>query len=171
MPSSNVNTNSRPSDLKITDMRTASIGSAPMRCTIIRIDTNQGLYGLGEKWAATFFDADGDGDLDALLSSKSGQNRLYRHGVAGYENITLLNTTPDAIDLEGWSVADRNKNKADLNGKIGAGETLKILLTGENVQLSNKGGIITLLDSDGLKVDGVSYMKKDASQPGWTIVF
>lgn len=48
MPSSNVNTNSSPSDLKITDMRTASIGSAPMRCTIIRIDTNQGLYGLGE---------------------------------------------------------------------------------------------------------------------------
>lgn len=44
----NVNANSRPSDLKITDMRTASIGRSPMRCTIIRIDTNQDIYGLGE---------------------------------------------------------------------------------------------------------------------------
>ena len=43
-----VNTNSRPSDLKITDMRVASLGRAPMRCSIIRIDTNQGIYGLGE---------------------------------------------------------------------------------------------------------------------------
>src|SRR5688572_29947127 len=45
---SQVNTNSRPSDLKITDMRVAVVGGAPMRCPIIRIDTNQGIYGLGE---------------------------------------------------------------------------------------------------------------------------
>jgi L-alanine-DL-glutamate epimerase-like enolase superfamily enzyme len=43
-----VNTNSRPSDLKIADMRVAVVGGAPMRCPIIRIDTNQGVYGLGE---------------------------------------------------------------------------------------------------------------------------
>ncbi len=40
----NVCTASRPSDLEITDMRTATIGN----CTLIRLDTNQGLYGLGE---------------------------------------------------------------------------------------------------------------------------
>lgn len=44
----NVNTNSKPSDLKITDLRVLVIGRAPMTCPIIRIDTNQGLYGLGE---------------------------------------------------------------------------------------------------------------------------
>ena len=44
----NVNTNSKPSDLKITDMRVATVVGAPMRCPIIRIDTNQGVYGLGE---------------------------------------------------------------------------------------------------------------------------
>jgi len=44
----NVNTNSSPSALKITDLRVAWIGSAPMNCPIIRIDTNQGVYGLGE---------------------------------------------------------------------------------------------------------------------------
>jgi len=44
----NVNTNSKPSDLKITDLRTLVITRAPMTCPLIRIDTNQGIYGLGE---------------------------------------------------------------------------------------------------------------------------
>src|SRR5271170_5520564 len=45
---SQVNTNSKPTDLKITDLRVAVITKAPMTCPIIRIDTNQGIYGLGE---------------------------------------------------------------------------------------------------------------------------
>jgi len=44
----NVNTNSKPSDLKITDMRVVEVTRAPMTCPIIRIDTNQGISGLGE---------------------------------------------------------------------------------------------------------------------------
>lgn len=44
----NVRTASRPSDLKITDLRVAHVVGAPMRCPIIRIDTNQGLTGYGE---------------------------------------------------------------------------------------------------------------------------
>jgi L-alanine-DL-glutamate epimerase-like enolase superfamily enzyme len=44
----NVNTNSKPSDLKITDMRVAVLRGVPMTSPIIRIDTNQGIYGLGE---------------------------------------------------------------------------------------------------------------------------
>ena len=43
-----VNTDSRPSDLKITDLRIAHVVDAPMSCSLIRIDTNQGIYGLGE---------------------------------------------------------------------------------------------------------------------------
>ena len=43
-----VNRYSRPSALKITDMRIAEVNDAPMRCPIIRIDTDQGLYGFGE---------------------------------------------------------------------------------------------------------------------------
>src|SRR5215469_6755416 len=44
----NTNTNSKPSDLKITDLRIATVTRAPMTCPLIRIDTNQGIYGLGE---------------------------------------------------------------------------------------------------------------------------
>jgi L-alanine-DL-glutamate epimerase-like enolase superfamily enzyme len=45
---SKVNRNSAPSDLKITDMRYAIGMNSTGRCPIIRIDTNQGIYGLGE---------------------------------------------------------------------------------------------------------------------------
>src|SRR2546429_6765316 len=45
----NFNTSSRPSKLKITDLRVATIVKpGPSPCPIIRIDTDQGVYGLGE---------------------------------------------------------------------------------------------------------------------------
>jgi L-alanine-DL-glutamate epimerase-like enolase superfamily enzyme len=48
-PQKNVNANSSPSALRITDLRVATIVKpGPSPCTIIRIDTNQGVYGLGE---------------------------------------------------------------------------------------------------------------------------
>ena len=48
-PFQNVNTNSSPSTLKITDLRIATVRKpGPSPCTIIRLDTNQGVYGLGE---------------------------------------------------------------------------------------------------------------------------
>jgi L-alanine-DL-glutamate epimerase-like enolase superfamily enzyme len=44
----NVQRNSVPSQLKITDLRTAVITGAPMTVPLIRIDTNQGISGYGE---------------------------------------------------------------------------------------------------------------------------
>ena len=44
----NVDVYSRPSDLKITDMRVVNLRGAPFRSTIIRLDTNQGICGYGE---------------------------------------------------------------------------------------------------------------------------
>ena len=45
----NVNLNSSPSTLKITDMRYAIVVKpGPSPCALIRIDTNQDVYGLGE---------------------------------------------------------------------------------------------------------------------------
>src|SRR5437667_57842 len=44
-----VNTNSGPSKLKITDLRVATVVKpGPSPCPLIRIDTDQGVYGLGE---------------------------------------------------------------------------------------------------------------------------
>jgi L-alanine-DL-glutamate epimerase-like enolase superfamily enzyme len=46
--SQHVNRSSKPSDLRITDLRIARIRGAPFQVPIIRIDTNQGLTGYGE---------------------------------------------------------------------------------------------------------------------------
>jgi L-alanine-DL-glutamate epimerase-like enolase superfamily enzyme len=43
-----VRTASRPSDLRITDLRVAEIEGAPFRSVLIKIYTNQGIVGLGE---------------------------------------------------------------------------------------------------------------------------
>lgn len=49
-----VNTHSRPSDLRITDMRVVNLRGLPMDLSLIRIDTNQGISGYGEvrDWAS-----------------------------------------------------------------------------------------------------------------------
>ncbi len=86
------------------------------------------------------------------------------------ETVTLLNTTAQSIELSGWKLLDRDKNAMSLNGVIPAGETLRIKLIPPSV-LPNKGGLITILNNDGLRVDGVSYTKAQASAPGSTIKF
>jgi L-alanine-DL-glutamate epimerase-like enolase superfamily enzyme len=44
----NTQRNSAPSQLKITDLRVATLAKAPFTCPVIRIDTNQGVSGYGE---------------------------------------------------------------------------------------------------------------------------
>ena len=86
------------------------------------------------------------------------------------ETVTLVNASPGAIDLKGWNLADKQKKKLPLQGTIGPGAATLITVK-KPMELSNQGGIITLLNDGGLKVDGVSYTKAQASNPGWTIVF
>ena len=84
--------------------------------------------------------------------------------------VTLLNTWPDVIDLTGWAIKDKHKHAHTLSGSLDPGATTVITLP-QQVQLSNKGGIITLVDRSGLKVDGVAYTRDQARRQGWTIVF
>jgi uncharacterized protein YukJ len=86
------------------------------------------------------------------------------------ETVTLLNTSPRPVEIAWWTIADRLKNKQSLSGSLAAGATVTVPVQ-PPVQLGNKGGIITLLDNEGLKVDGVSYTEKEAQQEGWTLVF
>ena len=56
------------------------------------------------------------------------------------------------------------------SGAIEAGAT-RVVVMQDPVKLSNKGGIISLLDARGIKVHGVAYTKEQARQPGRTIPF
>ena len=87
------------------------------------------------------------------------------------ETITLLNTSPAAIDLTGWKIADRAKRTCPVPaGKLAAGATL-VMTPSNGVSLGNNGGAITLLDPQGLKVHGVSYTAEQARDEGRTVVF
>jgi hypothetical protein len=86
------------------------------------------------------------------------------------ETVTLLNTAPQPLNLQGWKIADRLKHTHTLSGIVAPGATLVVPLP-HHVQLGNQGGLITLLNPQGLKVDGVSYTAPQAQREGWTIVF
>jgi uncharacterized protein YukJ len=86
------------------------------------------------------------------------------------ETVTLLNPSPYPIDLAGWAIANQQKQTHHLTGLLDAGATIVVQLP-ETLHLGNQGGIITLLNQQGLKVDGVAYTREQAQREGWTIMF
>ena len=86
------------------------------------------------------------------------------------EVVTLLNSAPHEVSLDGWGLLDKVERRQPLAGTLAAGEARAIRVEAP-VALSNKGGVITLVDETGLKVDGVSYTRDQARNPGWTLVF
>ncbi|CAO5191343.1 LTD domain-containing protein [Frankia sp. AiPs1] len=73
------------------------------------------------------------------------------------ETVTLLNTTDADIGLAGWTLVDRAGHRGTLAGPdLSAGHSARIPVPAP-ITLGNNGGTITLLNPDGLKVDGVAY--------------
>jgi len=97
----------------------------------------------------------------AMVNSKESPEKEW---------VFLLNTSDRVISLAGWQLADKQKANLPLSGALDPGAILRVEIK-PPVALSNKGGIITLLNDQGLKVHGVSYTRAQANQPGWTIVF
>lgn len=88
-----------------------------------------------------------------------------------HETVTLLNTSPHDLNLDGWALLDAHKQRMTLNAiTLTAGDTLRIPLR-TPIQLSNHGGLLTLLNPAGLKVDGIAYTAEQAQREGWTLVF
>jgi uncharacterized protein YukJ len=86
------------------------------------------------------------------------------------EVVTLLNTADRDIDLTGWKLANKQPNMTPLSGTLTAGGVLQVVVQ-KPMELSNKGGIISVLDNRGIKVHGVSYTRDQARTPGLTIAF
>jgi len=87
------------------------------------------------------------------------------------ETVTLLNTLAVEVDLTGWALLDSADHRMPLAGtSLGPGEATRIPLA-PPVQCGNSGGLLTLVDPAGLKVDGVAYTGDQAGDDGETIVF
>lgn len=90
----------------------------------------------------------------------------------GNETVTILNRTPAAINLQGWSLADRQDGREPLAGSIAPGQALQVtIVAGSAVRLGNAGDTITLFDDQDRLVDQVSYIAEQVSRQGWTVVF
>ncbi|WP_328354063.1 DUF2278 family protein [Streptomyces sp. NBC_00445] len=88
------------------------------------------------------------------------------------ETVTVLNASPDRVDLTGWRITDRLGHGSPVpSGPLAPGAFLSVPLTADGARLGNNGGEINLLDAGGLKVHGVSYTGQQGGREGWTVVF
>ncbi|MEU9123166.1 DUF2278 family protein [Streptomyces sp. NPDC048506] len=87
------------------------------------------------------------------------------------ETVTLVNTSADAVDMNGWHLSDQQRHLLSLPAEsLDAGATI-VVPAHDGFHLDDDGGSITLLDPDGLKVHGVSYTEQQAERRGLTLTF
>ena len=89
----------------------------------------------------------------------------------GRETVTLFNRSDREVNLQGWKLGDRNGRFELLGAKVvGAGEALRITLSGQTARLANDGGEIHLVSPDGSPVHSVTYGKSKDPE-GWSLTF
>ncbi len=93
-----------------------------------------------------------------------------REARRGGESITLANVCPFPVEIEGWALANHERREWKLKGELAVGEVREIPL-GRSVPLGVDGGIITLLNKQGLKVDGASYTAERACREHGRLLF
>ncbi len=87
------------------------------------------------------------------------------------ETVTLLNRSASTIDLTGWALVDANSARLPLTVPVlPPGDAVRVPLAAP-VQLGNRGGTLTLLDANGLKVDGVAWTREQVVEEGTSVVF
>jgi uncharacterized protein YukJ len=85
------------------------------------------------------------------------------------ETVSLTNRTAEAVDLTGWKI----RNKVGQFEELPRGATLSAkgskVFEVPRCPLSNQGGLITLLNEQGLKVHGVSYTRAQLMERGGAV--
>ncbi len=107
--------------------------------------------------------------IAALVNPRGAEGQAEFHGRP--EMVYLMNRIEYGISLNKWSILNKIDDAHIISNDIwlAPGEVRSVTM-GET-SLSNKGGLITLLDDNGIKIDGVSYTKKQAKEEGKLILF
>ena len=155
---SKVNRNSAPSDLKITDMRFAVVMNGHMRCPIIRIDTNQGISGLGEvrdgaSWRYAMF----------LKSRILGMNptsvemifkRIKQFGFHGRQGGGVC-----GVEMALWDIAGKAYNVPAYQ-LLGGKYRDKVRLYADTPEGENEADFVSKVNKR-MKEEGFTFMKMD----------
>jgi hypothetical protein len=157
-----IKTHSSPSQLKITDLRVATI-RAPMRCPIIRLDTNQGIYGLGEVRdgaSATYAAVDRirtqvSGDIEKSLQEENAkepetQNRLFVKTLS--EKGQTLAAMWNEFTQKGWPTHQKTSDKLRgefeaLNQVFASLKDAEMAWHASGLDLGGLIGVLTAIDS------------------------
>jgi uncharacterized protein YukJ len=108
--------------------------------------------------------------VSAMVNPVGGEGQPGFSGES--EWVQLLGMIPREVDLTGWSVLNRDKVPTTIaeGVKLPAAGLVRIPVD-PAAALGNRGGLITLLDADGLKVHGVSYTEDQARKEGYPVGF
>ncbi|REG50930.1 uncharacterized protein DUF2278 [Paraburkholderia sp. BL6669N2] len=85
----------------------------------------------------------------------------------GTGKLVVANMSSEALDVSGWSVVTPTTSFSIPPTTIEPGQPLTVALT--NDLINDAGGILSLIDDRGLKVDGVAYSGGPAA--GWSTSF
>jgi L-alanine-DL-glutamate epimerase-like enolase superfamily enzyme len=155
-----VNVNSSPSGLKITDLRVATVAKpGPSPCPIIRVDTNQGVYGLGEV-------RDGASATYALFlkSRIVGENplqldRIFRK-LKQFGGHARQGGGVCAIEMALWDIAGK-VYKAPVYAMLGGGKFRDKIRVYADTQESNDPKVYAQRMKERKEGMGITWLKMD----------
>lgn len=85
------------------------------------------------------------------------------------ETVYLLNRSPEAQSVQGWTLGNGKGGGQELKGEISANAKRAVAVRG--FRLSNRGGKIVVKDAQGETVSEVSYDEKKARKEGKLLYF
>ncbi len=88
----------------------------------------------------------------------------------GGESVVVWNETDQPLGVSGWRILNRERDETALTGEIPPRTGRRFSLPGA-VALSNRGGLIRLIDEAGNEVDGVSYTRHEARRKRGKLTF
>jgi hypothetical protein len=89
-------------------------------------------------------------EITAVLPDPVGVER-------GNEAVEIGNSTPQAVDLDGWRLVDRTVNQYRLAGAVHAKGRLRIVMPDHTMPLNQDGDTVMLLDPVGVLRCRVEY--------------
>jgi subtilisin family serine protease len=97
--------------------------------------------------------------IAAILVNPEGEDR-------GKEQVALMNTTNEAVDLAGWQIQNKSGERERVASLI-VPPGQNGIVTLKNINLSNWGGTIELLNPKNVPVDRVEYSWTEGLRVGW----